>query len=861
MDSNLLIKKYSNKFKEFLFSGVKNGTNPTTREMANSFLERNSLNDLLPYRDWDDSTGLVFTDNGRHPSAGFSFAISPHLISGKDTEDQFDAFLGKLPADSVVQTNVFSSPGVSYYLDRWAESRIANAPSELLKELATQRKEYFKKAATDFSLLSKERLHPRICKYGIFVNIPFKGDYTSTKELEMWMKMIIELRDTLKGTLQVMQFGPRNMEKRELRSMLRALLNPQYKETHLDKIDKANGRFGDGLVDKGGRVFTTETGDLAFTKAGDNSEKCVACLTVDSYPESLRLFQMAGLIGAPKDLNERIAMPFFMYTNIHILDKEKAKDDLNITQGILNKQTMSDSQWYKSMMSSLFDRARDNANLIKVAEKGKSLVKMYTGINIYTNQESAKLDAEYVAGIWRNNGFNISRESYITLPIFINSLPFCYDPANDNKKTGLQRSITCHSLNAACAVTVQGDWIGTDPARGGPLFVTRRGTLASLDVFSSPTNYNFVTIATSGAGKSYFNQELVTDLLSRGALVRVFDVGGSYRRLCQQLGGEELLFDPDNPKSLNCFWDMKDEIELKRSLPFLKEIFRLMAYPVNEIPAWERQALENCIVGAWQKHRNKLETHHLHAWFLEQAEEKNDSRFRDLAFMIEPHALGRYKEWFNGPRELKFSKQFTIIELENLTNDPELKTLVLTLAANEIANEFYLTGRTVMKATIIDEGWDLLKNKHTEDFIERLFRTARKYKACVGLITQSYNDFIVNPAAKSALENSAWRFNLYQLPDSFKAAKETNRIPDDPFFYDLITSLKPSSNGYSEVFVDSQMGRSIFRFTVDPHTHWTYTTNPSDLTKLEELKDKGYGPQESIDILANQSLHERGIKT
>lgn len=860
MDSSRLIKKYTNKFKSFLLSGVQNGQNPTTVEMANAFLERNSLNDLLPYRDWDDESGLVFTDNGKYPSAGFAFSIAPHLLSGVDTEDQFDAFLGKLPTDSVFQTSVFSSAGVSYYLDHWANSRTSNSSSSLLRALAERRKEYYLKSATDFSLLTKERLQPRIYKFGVFVTIPFKGDYTSTSELEEWMHQVVDLRDTLKGTLQVMQFSPSDMTKMQLRSLLRALLNPQYKETHLDKIDRTNGRFGEGLVDNGGRVYQTPNGDLAFTKAGDESQKCVACLTVDKYPDSIRLFEMAGLIGAPKDLSERISMPFFMYTNIHILDKEKAKDDLNITLGILNKQTMSNSEWYKSMMSSLFDRTRDTGNLIKVGEKGKTLVRMYTGINIYTNESSVKLDAEYVASIWRNNGFNISRESYITMPVFINSLPFSYDPASDNRKTGLQRAITCHSLNAACASVVQGDWNGTDPAKGGPLFVTRRGTLATIDLFSAPTNYNFVTIATSGAGKSYFNQELCTDLLSRGALVRVFDVGGSYRRLCEQLGGEELLFDPENPKSLNCFWDINTEKELKRSLPFLKEIFRLMAFPANEVSAWERQALENCITGAWRVHRGKLETIHLHEWLVQKAKEEDDKRYSDLAFQIEPHALGRYREWFNGPRELKFTNQFTIIELENLNNDNELKTLVLTLAANEIANEFYLTGRSVMKCTIIDEGWDLLKNPHTEDFIERLFRTARKYKACVGLITQSYNDFIVNPAAKAALENAAWRFNLYQKSDSFKAAKETNRIPDDPFYYDLITSLRPSANGYSEVFVDSEMGKGVFRFTVDPHTHWTYTTNPQDLTKLESLKEQGFGPEESINTLAADSLRERGIK-
>ncbi|MDP2567223.1 ATP-binding protein, partial [Pseudoalteromonas marina] len=77
---------------------------------------------------------------------------------------------------------------------------------------------------------------------------------------------------------------------------------------------------------------------------------------------------------------------------------------------------------------------------------------------------------------------------------------------------------------------------------------------------------------------------------------------------------------------------------------------------------------------------------------------------------------------------------------------------VLTLAVNEIANEFYGGPREVVKMCLIDEGWSLLANKGTTGFIERLFRTARKYNATEGLITQSYKDFNFNPAANSALE-------------------------------------------------------------------------------------------------------------
>ncbi|MDP2564380.1 TraC family protein [Pseudoalteromonas marina] len=858
MDYKLIYRQQANKLRRFLFSNQSTGKSPTTLAMANALLERNNFESLLPYRDFHEESNLVFTDNGTTPYAGFAFEINPLLLAGADTEEQIDSLLQKLPANSTAQFTCFSSPEVSYYLNSWAQGRAGETTDPLLMNLTVRRRDYMIQAANKFSLLPTEDLRPRIYRFNIIINIPFTGDYTSLKELEIWIKIVSELQTSLKGTLKSIGLQPEVLNEKQNRGLIKALINPQYKETFMNKEDRDNDCFGENLVEKGSRIYVTEEGDIRFSKAGDKKKTSVACLTMDTYPSHIQLYQMASLIGAPKDLKERISMPFYMYTNIHILDIDKATEDLTTTLAILNKQTMSESQWYRSMMQHLFTRVNDTRQILQMARDGKTIVRMYTGINIYSDEENTKLDSEYVAGLWRKHKFKVSRESFISLPIFINSLPYGYDALRDQKKSGIQRAITCTSYNAATAIPIQGDWMGTNPAQGGPLFISRRGSLASIDLFSTPTNYNFCTIATSGAGKSYLNQEFVIDILTRGGIVRVFDQGGSYARLCEILGGENMVFDTSNAKSLNCFWGLDTEKKFKHFLPYLKEIAKLMAYPIHDIPPFEYGVLEDCIVSCWHIYRERLETHHLYEWLIEEGNRVNDRRYNDLALQIKSHAIGRYKEWFNGPRELEFTNRFTIIELNELENDNELKTLVLTLAVNEIANEFYGGPREVVKMCLIDEGWSLLANKGTTGFIERLFRTARKYNATVGLITQSYNDFNVNPAAKSALENSAWRFNLYQKPDSIQAAMEANKLPTDPFFLDLVKSVAPGE-GYSEVFVDCELGKSVFRFTVDPHTHYTYTTNPKDINKLGALIKQGFTTESSIDALAVEILKNKGM--
>jgi conjugal transfer ATP-binding protein TraC len=323
------------------------------------------------------------------------------------------------------------------------------------------------------------------------------------------------------------------------------------------------------------------------------------------------------------------------------------------------------------MMGHLFDQRDAVTALLKQAESGHPLVRAYCGINLYSDEKNVKRAVEYVRALWRRNGFRASAEKYIPLPAFIASLPMAYSPTMDPPGKGLQRATTMHSLNAASLAFVQGDWAGNSPTLGGPLLISRRGQLATFNLLESATNYNFIVVAASGSGKSFFSQDIIVDFLAQQGLVRVIDVGRSYWRTCERLGGQNLVFDPKHPVSLNPFTGLATLADLHEMLPVLKTMIRQMAWPLQleeNTPPWEYQAIEAALVAAWEEKGEAAELRDAYEWLLQYG----DERARDLAFQLAPYAIGRHAPWFTGPRGVSFDNPLAIIELEELNSDPEM---------------------------------------------------------------------------------------------------------------------------------------------------------------------------------------------
>lgn len=842
------------------------GDAPLPTLAAQALTERAPLSNWLNYRDFDEESNLVYTTAADTFRAGFVLGISPLITAGTDIESQLEALLTICPPETVFQIGVLGSSQTQAILDGWLNARLTNNRYEHLAELALRRAEFFTEASAHGGTLiyGGATFQPRNFFYYVSVSLPYTGAPDDPHAFEVFLSTVKGLRASLSGGLKGAMIHSESLGREQFELLMNELLNPQLTQQQRKARYAPDQELPHCLVERDSRIRVLGDGKIQFSSFKEGAQDIVASvLTMDAPPAEGWLPNTAKLLGHPLSRDDRISSPFWMHTTIVVQNPDKAKDRITLKLGSLNKQMMSESAWYRSMMRHLFTQKEDLDGLLEATRGGHAPVRVWAGVVLYNTADRVARETEYVAALWRKAGFRCSPERYISLPVFLASLPLMYDPAADPPNRGLQRANTVNSFNAATLMHVQGDWQGTDPAEGGPLFVSRRAQLAAVNLFRSSTNYNFVVVAQSGSGKSFLANELACDFLTRNGVVRIFDVGRSYKRFAQENNGAVLEFDPDHPKSLNPFSGIKTMNQLNELMPMLKSLIRQMAFPLTDDDSFETQfnwqyaAIEQAITNTWLEKGEHSGLEDVYYWMNDQ----DDVRYKDIAFQLHSFAVGRYAPWFNGPREVSLDNDLIIVELEDLEVDPELQAVVLTLMIHQITKDMYLSDpeRKRIKLLLVDEGWRLLGDKQSGGFISKAFRTVRKYLGAAGAITQSFGDFAASAAARAALENASWQFVLRQKPESIDFAVSQKWIEKDENLISMLKTINSDEDqGFSEVFVKGERGQGIFRFITDRHSYWTYTTKGSDLALLAQTqRDLNCTLVEAIDHLARQDYAKR----
>lgn len=854
--NNLSISKLAKAIMAFVKPDAPSETAATVAA-AQALTARDSFSKLFTYQYFDTARNICYLEDGATPAVGYVVAINPLMVAGTDTEPQFEAIFHSLPPDSVVQVSKLVTPQIEGFVNAWANARLAKNENALLRQIALRRRDFLMHTATGPSMLPQTRLHPRMMQWYVAVRIPYKGDLRDEAEIASFLRTVSDLRGTTQGALKAAGMDSVVLDENAVKYLLRELLNPHLPPEDRQRDTVRDAPLSRDIVAQETRVTVRNDGRIGFSRESGGTDVVVTCLTVDSTPQTMYLPMMARTLGDPVAWDERITCPYWAYTIIHVLHPDDARDRLMANFGLLNKQTMSESPWFRSMMGHLYERKDRAGALLKEASKGRTLVRAYTGINIYTPETEARAQTEYVKGLYRRAGFRLSEEPYVSLPVFMASMPLQYTAAMDPPNRGLQRAWLMSSLNAASLLQIQGDWRGTGESNGGMLLVSRSGQVATFDLLQTTINYNFVIVAASGSGKSFLANEIVCDFLSKGGIARIIDVGRSYARFCEIMGGQNLVFSPETPMSLNPFTNLKSEADLNEMMPMLKDLLRLMAYPLtpeSDTPAYQYQLLEKAISEAWYQHGAACSLTEVVEW-LRRYQGDASNRAQDLALQLEPFSHGRYKQWFTGPRTVEFNKALVVIELEELKQDAALQAVVLQLVMFQTTKEMYLSDRKIPKLLAIDEAWDLMGGLSTGRFIETAFRRMRKYNGIAGVITQSFEDFEKSSAARAAIENAAWQFVLYQRPESVEFAVTNKRISADEMSVNLIKSVR-SGPGFSEVFVRAEQGSGLYRFVTDKHSYYTFTTKPSDINRLNDLTRAGSSIEQAIDTLAMQDYQE-----
>jgi conjugal transfer ATP-binding protein TraC len=409
-----------------------------------------------------------------------------------------------------------------------------------------------------------------------------------------------------------------------------------------------------------------------------------------------------------------------------------------------------------------------------------------------------------------------------------------------------ERARRIKTSNLADFLPVFGPWSGFGVPR--ILLKTRGNELFLMDPFSKElSNYNQIVAGGSGSGKSFLTNILLLQTLKENPKIFVVDIGGSYRKLCDNLSGQYIPFSLNDSFALNPFDLPSGEIvPSSQKIKFLVGLVEMMTREdgAESIGRLERAEIEAAIQLVYDKHP-KPKMSHLKELLLKHESPEVRKFGKILGPWCGDSPYGRMID-----RETTVSLERTTVcfDLKGLESNPDLQAVCLYLITDYVWREVQ-KDRNVMKFLVFDECWKLLENASGASFIGEVFRTFRKYFASAIAISQNIDDFAKSRVSQAILPNTSIRWILMQKGADQERLKEVLRLNDTEAA--LIASLHQRRGEYSEAFLMAEDNRTLVRVAPTPLEYWIATTDPRDLSLIQTESASG---KSQLEILRDLSV-------
>lgn len=429
-------------------------------------------------------------------------------------------------------------------------------------------------------------------------------------------------------------------------------------------------------------------------------------------------------------------------------------------------------------------------------------------------------------------GIEMVEEDAYGLTLFLQSLPMMYHPRSDG---AMKRSFVVMSSNVADMLPVFGSFQGTRTPE--VLLQNRRGELIFFSPFDSDVAPHMVVTGVSGAGKSFTMNYALASAAKRGGHVIILDKGNSYKNLCELLGGQYVVFDPNRPLRINPIGRAEDMD--KERLLFVKDILSEMCAQGEEpIRKEERTILENAVTRAveWKK-TGEVILSDVYRALLEEVKAGPRSLGRDLdrlTLSLKPFVgNGSYAGFFDGPNQIDFRRNFTVFELGEIAKRREIASALLMAIMYNVATFCGTPAHLGMKKyLVIDEAWSLLQSAATARFIEDALRTYRKLNTAAVLVTQQVSDF-AGAAGTAIRANAPNRIFLRQTAETVLAMEKLFEL--SPEVKEAIGKLATAKGKFSEMFIETPSCRGTARLVPSSELYTAFSTDGDDRARLMEL--------------------------
>jgi type-IV secretion system protein TraC len=368
---------------------------------------------------------------------------------------------------------------------------------------------------------------------------------------------------------------------------------------------------------------------------------------------------------------------------------------------------------------------------------------------------------------------------------------------------------------------------------------TRMGSLSSFNPYDPKlTNYNMLVTGSSGSGKSFANNFLMLQQIARGIRVFIIDIGGSYKKLTELLGGQYFEINLSDDYAINPFELLDPSAPpTGEKVKGLVSIIEQMVVDHGErLVKLDRVQIEEILTKVFELTRAEtVPRSPLISDFTKYCASCDDLGLNRIAKLLYPW-VGKspFGRLLDRPGRIKADSPIVAFDLKGLSQYPDLQSVMILILTNFIMDQIE-SDRTVSKRVLLDEAWELLKSPAASSFMEYAARTFRKTGSGITFITQGVEEIVQSPIGAAILNNTATKLIMLQkgdirvLNDALKLNSQELR---------LIQSLEQRKGVFSEGFLMEGDARRVLRISPSPLEYWISTSDARDNMFVEKLREK-----------------------
>lgn len=421
-------------------------------------------------------------------------------------------------------------------------------------------------------------------------------------------------------------------------------------------------------------------------------------------------------------------------------------------------------------------------------------------------------------------------------PIFVNAGISHFDCFIEQIPLGKGKNLEQHSILTSNAVHFLPIFRQASGDEDGAIrFTTRYGNDFKIHAFGhSLANFNWLVSGTSGSGKSFFVNSVIAQSTSLKTRIFIVDIGGSYRKITEFLGGKIVRLETNQKFRISPFLSNSsvDVFEEKRRRERLELVFHEMCRENDQLPSVEEKALLSEALNQLYQN-NELPLHPISYVqnFISKKDGKAASR---LSYILKkwsyPSFYGEFLDW---KYEDSWDSNPIYFDLKGLETFPDLSRLVQFIICHLINLKIHEESVTP-KLIVLDEvAFSLLRWQ--PQFVDELVSTLRKHQAGAILVVQDLEKITANPAGASILQNTQFKAILQQRghPKNLREPLGLNDLD-----IQAISSLERKTGVFSEIFLMSDQRRAVLRYRPNFLEYYLATSNPEDNRYLDQQLSK-----------------------